>query len=82
MLQPGQTIVREDYLRATIKREREEAAANRLTDVANSIATGPLRECLISMKPEKRLRVFEEVMAGFCRYCGIDNPDCQCWNDE
>ena len=23
-----------------------------------------------------------EVMREFCRYCGCDDPTCQCWNDE
>ena len=27
---------------------------------------------------EDRLAVFAE----FCRFCGDDDPQCQCWNDE
>ena len=23
-----------------------------------------------------------EVFSYFCKYCGSDDPDCQCWNDE
>lgn len=22
------------------------------------------------------------ILNGYCRDCGTDNPDCQCWNDE
>lgn len=30
------------------------------------------------MSDEKRM----EVMANFCKHCGTDNPNCQCWNDD
>lgn len=33
---------------------------------------------LASMTEEERLKVF----ALFCTYCGTDDPECQCWNDE
>lgn len=23
-----------------------------------------------------------DVMRKFCRFCGCDDPKCQCWNDE
>jgi hypothetical protein len=34
-----------------------------------------LIECL---SDEQRLEVFSH----FCKYCGCDNPRCQCWNDD
>ena len=35
-------------------------------------------DALALLTPDQRL----EVLAAFCPYCGDDNPDCQCWNDE
>lgn len=35
-------------------------------------------EMLRSLDWEGRLHVFGE----FCKYCGGDDPSCQCWNDE
>jgi hypothetical protein len=23
-----------------------------------------------------------EVISSFCKYCGSEDPDCKCWNDE
>lgn len=23
-----------------------------------------------------------DVMSGYCKSCGSENPGCQCWNDE
>lgn len=23
-----------------------------------------------------------EVFSHFCKFCGCDNPKCQCWNDD
>jgi hypothetical protein len=23
-----------------------------------------------------------EIMGQFCKFCGSDNPNCQCWNEE
>jgi hypothetical protein len=33
---------------------------------------------LAQLTDEERVEVF----AAFCTYCGSDDPDCQCWNDE
>lgn len=33
---------------------------------------------LSNMTDEQRMDVFSK----YCRHCGSDNPDCQCWNDE
>jgi hypothetical protein len=33
---------------------------------------------LKSLSDEERLEVFR----CFCKYCGCDNPKCQCWNDD
>ena len=30
------------------------------------------------LSDEERL----EVMNDYCKVCGCDNPNCQCWNDE
>lgn len=37
-----------------------------------------LTEALAAMTDEQRMEIF----SAFCRYCGSDNPACQCWNDE
>lgn len=23
-----------------------------------------------------------DVISRYCGYCGVNSPDCQCWNDE
>ena len=33
---------------------------------------------LKSMTDEERMEIF----SNFCKYCGSDNPKCQCWKDE
>lgn len=33
---------------------------------------------LKKLSEEDRLEVFSH----FCRFCGSDDPRCQCWNDE
>jgi hypothetical protein len=33
---------------------------------------------LKSMHAEDRMEVFSV----FCKFCGSDDPDCVCWNDE
>ena len=33
---------------------------------------------LLAMTDDQRMEVF----GFFCRYCGTDDPRCQCWNDE
>lgn len=35
-----------------------------------------------SLSMEERLKLFDSLTDGYCKHCGIDNPDCQCWNDE
>ena len=35
-------------------------------------------ERLIDVPAEQRLEIFN----CFCKECGSDNPECQCWNDE
>jgi hypothetical protein len=37
-----------------------------------------ITEKLTILSEERRLEVFSK----FCKYCGIDDPKCQCWNDE
>lgn len=39
---------------------------------------GIVANLLALMTEEERLEVF----ALFCTYCGTDDPECQCWNDE
>jgi hypothetical protein len=50
--------------------------------VANGTAKEQGRDDVVAamkkMKADERM----EVMGNFCRYCGCDNPLCQCWNDE
>lgn len=29
-----------------------------------------------------RMDVFDKIARHFCMYCGRDDPDCQCMNDE
>lgn len=34
---------------------------------------------------DRRLELWSELMAGYCRHCGYAEPSpghCQCWNDE
>lgn len=33
---------------------------------------------LSKLTEEERMEVFRN----FCNFCGSDNPNCQCWNDE
>ena len=35
-------------------------------------------ETLRQLTDDERLEIFDN----FCRYCGCDDPKCQCWNDE
>jgi hypothetical protein len=35
-------------------------------------------EILKSLNEEERMQVFNR----FCKHCGSDDPNCQCWNDE
>lgn len=35
-------------------------------------------DALAILTPEARM----EAMGEFCKYCGDDDPGCQCWNDE
>jgi len=41
---------------------------------------------LINMKPDDRKRTLDACGAFFCPHCGdtqsMDQPRCQCWNDE
>jgi hypothetical protein len=46
-----------------------------------------LREHLEQLSSDDRMRVFDEVQAGYCTSCGDKQPPkphrpCQCWNDE
>lgn len=36
------------------------------------------RDLLDQMSEQERFELFHE----YCVYCGSDDPDCQCWNDE
>jgi hypothetical protein len=63
-------IIAEDIaaaIRAAVAAERE-----RLSGAARA------RELLAALTPEQRLDAFSP----YCPECGIDNPQCQCWNDE
>jgi len=33
---------------------------------------------LNSLSDDERMDMFSE----YCKYCGENNPNCQCWNDE
>lgn len=35
-------------------------------------------ELLKLLDPEDRMEIFGK----FCKHCGGDDPNCQCWNDE
>ena len=35
-------------------------------------------KALMALTEDQRVEVF----SNFCRNCGIDDPRCQCWNDE
>lgn len=37
-----------------------------------------VKDLLDQMTEEQRLELFDM----FCKECGSDDPDCQCWNDE
>ena len=43
-------------------------------------------DCKVSAALESMLAISEaermEVMGNFCKSCGVDNPSCQCWNNE
>lgn len=41
-----------------------------------------IKDSLTKMSDEERLEFFDLVEDGYCRYCGSDDPKCQCWNDE
>lgn len=41
-----------------------------------------LRKFLEEISPEGRVAYFEKVQEGYCKHCGIDDPRCQCTNDE
>ncbi len=42
------------------------------------IMRGDIIAAIQAMTPDQRM----DVLHGFCRHCGSDNPQCQCWNDE
>lgn len=37
-----------------------------------------LKDKILSLPLEARLNLFKQ----FCTSCGVDDPGCQCWNDE
>lgn len=41
-----------------------------------------IREVLTAASPAARVELFDEVEAGYCRYCGTDKLPCHCQNDE
>ena len=41
-----------------------------------------VRTILGKMSNDERLDFFSEIQSGYCRYCGCDDPKCQCWNDD
>lgn len=41
-----------------------------------------LRDKISKMTDEERVNLIDDLMAGYCKDCGCNNPMCQCWNDE
>jgi len=41
-----------------------------------------LREEIADLPNEERLEVFYNLTKNYCRFCGCNNPNCQCWNDD
>ena len=53
-----------------------------------------LMSALMDMDPEDKLAVLDgaidelsdeerlELFSGYCKHCGTDDPDCNCWRDE
>jgi hypothetical protein len=35
-------------------------------------------DILLGISEDARMEIFNK----FCKHCGSDNPNCQCWNDE
>jgi hypothetical protein len=35
-------------------------------------------DILVDLNEDERMEIFNK----FCKHCGSDNPNCQCWNDE
>jgi hypothetical protein len=40
------------------------------------------RRILAQVSPEIRVEIFDAIGAGYCPVCGVDDPRCQCGNDE
>lgn len=47
-------------------------------------AYSQIMETLLALTPTVRGMVASGLQYNdaFCWHCGIDDPDCQCWNDE
>jgi hypothetical protein len=41
-----------------------------------------IKNMVAKMTPDERISFFDEITAGYCKYCGIDNPKCPCNRDE
>jgi hypothetical protein len=59
-----------------------DAIADAIGSALCANAVRQLRELLPSLTGDQRLAVFGDITEGYCKECGTDNPDCQCWNDE
>ncbi len=45
---------------------------------SNQLRVDAIISQMKEMSDDQRL----EIIGSFCRHCGCDNPQCQCWNDE
>jgi len=41
-----------------------------------------LKSVLPDIPDNNRLLIIQQIQEGYCAYCGSDNPDCHCENDE
>jgi len=73
-----------DYTEALAAAHRDHPGFDAVTLVCASCRdaeVSPGQEALTALsrlEPDQRL----DVLRRFCRSCGVDDPSCQCWNDE
>lgn len=41
-----------------------------------------LKRLEIFLNDDERKEIWSEITSGYCKECGTNNPQCQCWNDE
>ncbi len=54
---------------------------NDLYLIANR-CSADLRAVFEQIEPQERIEIIENLLNGYCEFCGVRDPSCRCWDDE